>query len=158
WASEPRITRAITTPAAREDCARFLASATRGAVIVGVELVSAIGTPLCASSPEQAKIAPVEASWYQAALDGSLASEGIVQGPRGPALTLAMGIAAPDSSLGVLRAWYDWGAIAQMIEGPLSQARLADGQVHLQLSARDRVLYDSSPKDAALLEPGAGAD
>jgi methyl-accepting chemotaxis protein len=125
-------------------------------MIVRAELVSIIGSPLCASTPERAKPAPVEASWYRAALEGNLASEGIVPGPRGPAMALALGFTAPDLSIAVLRAWYDWSAIAQMIEGPVGQARLADGDVQLQISSGDRVLYDSSARtNATLLTPGS---
>jgi len=72
-------------------------------------------------------------------------------------LSLALAAKAADGSSGVLRAWYDWSAIAQLIEAPISQARLTDDEVQLQISAGGRVLYDSSGKDALLLTPGSGA-
>jgi methyl-accepting chemotaxis protein len=63
---------------------------------------------------------------------------------------------APEGS-GVLRAWFDWSAIAQLIEAPISQARLTDDEVQLQISVGDQVLYDSSGKDPLLITPGSGA-
>jgi methyl-accepting chemotaxis protein len=156
WVSDPQIAGAFAGPKGRDGCNRFLATATRGRVLVGAQLLDATGRPLCASAPELAVPAQAGAPWFRAALEGTLASEGIVPGQRGPALTLALEVKAGDGSGGVLRAWYDWRAIAQLIEAPISQARLTDDEVQLQISAGDQVLYDSSGKDALLLTPGSG--
>ena len=157
WASDPQIAGAFAGPKGRDGCSRFLATATRGRVVVGAQLFDATGRPICASAPELAAPAQAGAPWFRAALEGTLASEGIVPGPRGPALSLALAAKAADGFSGVLRAWYDWSAIAQLIEAPISQARLTDDEVQLQISAGGRVLYDSSGKDALLLTPGSGA-
>jgi methyl-accepting chemotaxis protein len=153
WASDPQVTRAFSGQKEREECTRFLMLATRGRMIRGAELVDATGRPLCASAPELAAPVRAVAPWFRAALDGGMTSEGIVQGPRGPALALSAGVG---EARGVLRAWYDWGAIAQMIDGPVSQARLADEEVQLQISTDTQVLYDTA-KDSAPLLPGSGA-
>jgi len=157
WASDPRIEKAVSMPGARAECSRFLAAATRGQVIVGAELVDATGHPLCAGTWGTSTAVQPGAAWFRAALEGGLTSEGIVAGPRGPALTLAIGVSGPDRTHAALRAWYEWSAIAQMIDGPVNHARLADDETRLQVSAAERVLYDSSTKGNALLRPGAAA-
>ncbi len=157
WASQPQIAGALAGPKGREGCNRLLATSTRGRVVVAAQLLDGAGRPICASAPEIATPARAAAPWFRAALEGTLASEGIVPGPRGPALSLALAAQAADGTRGVLRAWYDWGAIAQLIDAPISQARLTEDEVQLQISAADRVLYDSSGKDSLLLEPGSGS-
>ena len=154
WASEPQVASAFSGQKEREECTRFLMLGTRGRMILGAELVDATGRPRCASAPELA--APVHSvvPWFRVALEGGLTSEGILQGPRGPALVLSIGVG---EGRGVLRAWYDWGAIAQMIDGPVSQARLADEEVQLQISTGTQVLYDTAAKDSASLVPGSDA-
>ena len=161
WVSDPQIAAAFTGPKGREGCNRFLATARRGRVVTGVQLLDATGRSLCASAPELAVPARGGAPWFRAALEGTLASEGVVPGPRGPsgpALSLSLALAAQAAERsGVLRAWYDWSAIVQLLEAPISQALLTDDEVQLQISAGDQVLYDSSGKDALLIRPGSGA-
>jgi len=156
WVSDPVVSGAFAGPKGRDGCNRFLATVTRGRVVTGVQLLDATGRSLCASAPELAVPARGGAPWFRAALEGTLASEGVVRGPRGPALSLALGAQTAGGS-GVLRAWFDWSAIAQLLEVPISQARLTDDEVQLQISAGDQVLYDSSGKDALLTTPGSGA-
>jgi len=122
WMSDPMVSGAFTGPKGREGCNQFLATATRGRVVVGAQLLDATGRSICASAPELAAPVPVGAPWLRAALEGTVASEGIVRGPRGPALSLALAAQAAEGAGGVLRAWYDWRAIAQLIEAPISQA------------------------------------
>ena len=157
WSTQPPLRAALQDPRGRDGCDRFLTAATRG-VVLGAELLDLRGRPVCASSSTLNVEADAQAPWFRAALDGSLSSEGTVQGPSGRALALA--VAVPDekgTARGVLRAWYDWGIISAMIDGPVSQSRLADREVQLQISSGDAVLYDTGDKDAGLLSPGAEA-
>jgi methyl-accepting chemotaxis protein len=156
WVADPQIAGAFAGPQRRDRCARFLAAATRGRVVVGAELLDLAGRPVCASAADRATPADPGSAWFRAALDGALSSEGIVRAPRGPALSLAIAAGSGGTTRGVLRAWYDWAAIAQMIEAPIAQARVAE-ELQLQISAGNALLYDSSGKDAAVLSAGAAA-
>ena len=142
WVADPQIAGAFLGPQGRDRCNRFLAAATRGRVVVGAELLDLAGRPVCASAADLASPADPNGAWFRAALDGALASEGIVRGPRGLALSLAIAARGGGSPRGVLRAWYDWGAIAQMIEAPVAQARMSE-DVQLQISSGHVLLYDS---------------
>lgn len=156
WVADPQIAGAFAGLQGRDRCNRFLASATRGQVVVGAELLDLAGRPVCASAADLARPADPGGSWFRAALDGALASEGIVGSPRGRALSLAIAASSGGSPRGVLRAWYDWSAIAQMIEAPVAQAHLAE-DVQLQISSGDLLLYDSSGKGAVVVAAGAAA-
>ena len=156
WVADPQIAGAFLGPQGRDRCNRFLAAATRGRVVVGAELLDLAGRPVCASAADLASPADPSGAWFRAALDGALASERIVRGPRGLALSLAIAARGGGSPRGVLRAWYDWGAIAQMIEAPVAQARMAE-DVQLQISSGDVLLYDSAGKDAMMIATGSAA-
>ena len=156
WVADPQIAGAFLGPQGRDRCNRFLAAATRGRVVVGAELLDLAGRPVCASAADLASPADPSGAWFRAALDGALASERIVRGPRGLALSLAIAARGGGSPRGVLRAWYDWSAIAQMIEAPVAQARMAE-DVQLQISSGDVLLYDSAGKDATMIATGSAA-
>jgi len=156
WVADPQIAGAFLGPQGRDRCNRFLAAATRGRVVVGAELLDLAGRPVCASAADLASPADPSGAWFRAALDGALASERIVRGPRGLVLSLAIAARGGGSPRGVLRAWYDWGAIAQMIEAPVAQARMAE-DVQLQISSGDVLLYDSAGKDATMSATGSAA-
>jgi methyl-accepting chemotaxis protein len=150
---------AFGSPRERDACGRFLAAAIRGRMVVGAELLDVSGRPVCASSADLSTAADAGAPWFRAALDGSFASEGIVAASRGPALGVAVRATDPAGvTRGVLRAWYDWSPIAQMMIDPLlAQARLADKEVQLQISSGGIVLYDSAGNTGAALATRSGA-
>jgi len=156
WSTQPALRAALRGPQARESCERFLTEATRG-VVLGAELLDLRGRPICASASTLNVEADAQAPWFRAALDGSLSSEGTVQGPGGRVLAVAVAVADEKRTpQGVLRAWYDWGIISAMIDGPVSQARVASRDIQLQISSGDAVLYDTAgDRDARLIPPGA---
>ncbi|HYY53633.1 MAG TPA: methyl-accepting chemotaxis protein [Myxococcales bacterium] len=159
WVADRRVATAFGAPRARDACSQFLAAAIRGRMVLGAELLDLSGRPVCASSPELASAADAGAPWFRAAADGSFASEGIVSASRGLALSVAVRAAdRAGATRGVLRAWYDWSTIAQLMIDPLlAQARLADEEVQLQVSSARTVLYDSAGSAGTPLDAGSGA-
>ena len=158
WVVDPRLTGGLSSRG-RDACNAFLAAATRGRVVVGAELLDASGMPLCSAGVAQPSQVPPTATWFKAAVDGALASQGVVRSARGPSLTLAKAVDGGDARLrGVLRAWYDWAAIQQMIETVVAQARRTDDEVQLQIAVGERLLFDTAGSDGAQpIEPGAAA-
>ena len=166
WATSDPVLAAGSSEKARAACTQFLAAAAgRMRILAGAELLDVHGTPVCASRHELLAPADPHAGWFRAALDGTVASEGVVPSPRGgDARSLALAIGVVDEKgkpAGVLRAWYEWGPLAQVIESTVTQAHLLDGDANLGVVAGDEALFDTAhdgstmvPLDHAIGESG----
>ena len=158
WVSEGRVAGAFSGPAGAEACRQFLAGATRGRVVIGGQLLDRSGKAVCSSAPELPSSAPSGAPWFRAALDGSLASEGVVAFRQTRALSLATVLAGPDGEArGVLRVWYEWKALAQLLDGILSASRREEEDMQLAVTSGAQLLYDTGGATDAPAIPAAAA-